>query len=110
MVFGEDVAFGGVFRCTVGLRDKYGKLKPLSLYVKFLLLIICLVKHGNGQLPLLNCLYSGLEKQQQLRLASTHTQKKACEKNFAIKMCQCTCIYILLKMFHQSKSLEFILL
>ncbi len=25
-VFGEDVAFGGVFRCTVGLRDKYGKL------------------------------------------------------------------------------------
>ena len=25
-IFGEDVAFGGVFRCTVGLRDKYGKL------------------------------------------------------------------------------------
>ena len=25
MVFGEDVAFGGVFRCTVGLKDKYGK-------------------------------------------------------------------------------------
>ena len=24
-VFGEDVAFGGVFRCTVGLQDKYGK-------------------------------------------------------------------------------------
>ncbi|KAL8573480.1 hypothetical protein ACOMHN_047751 [Nucella lapillus] len=24
MIFGEDVAFGGVFRCTVGLRDKYG--------------------------------------------------------------------------------------
>ena len=24
-VFGEDVAFGGVFRCTVGLREKYGK-------------------------------------------------------------------------------------
>ncbi|XP_076444951.1 2-oxoisovalerate dehydrogenase subunit beta, mitochondrial-like [Babylonia areolata] len=24
VVFGEDVAFGGVFRCTVGLRDKYG--------------------------------------------------------------------------------------
>eukprot|EP00013_Stygamoeba_regulata_P020322 CAMPEP_0177654896 /NCGR_PEP_ID=MMETSP0447-20121125/14612_1 /TAXON_ID=0 /ORGANISM="Stygamoeba regulata, Strain BSH-02190019" /LENGTH=376 /DNA_ID=CAMNT_0019158647 /DNA_START=49 /DNA_END=1179 /DNA_ORIENTATION=+ len=23
-VFGEDVAFGGVFRCTMGLRDKYG--------------------------------------------------------------------------------------
>lgn len=25
VVFGEDVAFGGVFRCTTGLRDKYGK-------------------------------------------------------------------------------------
>ena len=29
-IFGEDVAFGGVFRCTVGLRDKYGKC-----YLKF---------------------------------------------------------------------------
>lgn len=25
VIFGEDVAFGGVFRCTVGLQDKYGK-------------------------------------------------------------------------------------
>jgi len=25
MVFGEDVAFGGVFRCTMGLQKKYGK-------------------------------------------------------------------------------------
>lgn len=25
VVFGEDVAFGGVFRCTVGLQEKYGK-------------------------------------------------------------------------------------
>jgi len=25
IVFGEDVAFGGVFRCTVGLQEKYGK-------------------------------------------------------------------------------------
>ncbi|KAG7671708.1 hypothetical protein Ndes2526B_g07403 [Nannochloris sp. 'desiccata'] len=24
LVFGEDVAFGGVFRCTVGLRERYG--------------------------------------------------------------------------------------
>ncbi|PIO59322.1 Transketolase, pyridine binding domain protein [Teladorsagia circumcincta] len=24
MVFGEDVAFGGVFRCSVGLKEKYG--------------------------------------------------------------------------------------
>ena len=29
VIFGEDVAFGGVFRCTVGLRDKYGKFVPL---------------------------------------------------------------------------------
>lgn len=25
MVFGEDVAFGGVFRCSVGLQKKFGK-------------------------------------------------------------------------------------
>uniref|UniRef100_A0A1I7ZQA6 2-oxoisovalerate dehydrogenase subunit beta, mitochondrial n=1 Tax=Steinernema glaseri TaxID=37863 RepID=A0A1I7ZQA6_9BILA len=25
VVFGEDVAFGGVFRCSLGLQDKYGK-------------------------------------------------------------------------------------
>src|SRR5260370_891770 len=25
IVFGEDVAFGGVFRCSIGLQDKYGK-------------------------------------------------------------------------------------
>ena len=25
IIFGEDVSFGGVFRCTVGLQDKYGK-------------------------------------------------------------------------------------
>jgi hypothetical protein len=24
-VFGEDVAFGGVFRCTVGLLERYGR-------------------------------------------------------------------------------------
>ena len=24
-MFGEDVAFGGVFRCSVGLQEKYGK-------------------------------------------------------------------------------------
>nr|CAD7204707.1 unnamed protein product [Timema douglasi] len=25
IIFGEDVGFGGVFRCTLGLQDKYGK-------------------------------------------------------------------------------------
>jgi 2-oxoisovalerate dehydrogenase E1 component beta subunit len=25
LCFGEDVGFGGVFRCTVGLRDRFGK-------------------------------------------------------------------------------------
>ena len=25
MIFGEDVGFGGVFRCTVDLQDRYGK-------------------------------------------------------------------------------------
>ena len=25
IIFGEDVAFGGVFRCTMGLREKFGK-------------------------------------------------------------------------------------
>jgi 2-oxoisovalerate dehydrogenase E1 component beta subunit len=25
VVFGEDVAFGGVFRCTMGLAEKFGK-------------------------------------------------------------------------------------
>ncbi|KAI8034895.1 hypothetical protein M5D96_012324 [Drosophila gunungcola] len=25
LLFGEDVGFGGVFRCSVNLRDKYGK-------------------------------------------------------------------------------------
>lgn len=34
VVFGEDVAFGGVFRCSLGLREKYGPLRvfntPLS--------------------------------------------------------------------------------
>ncbi len=24
VIFGEDVAFGGVFRCTVNLREKFG--------------------------------------------------------------------------------------
>ena len=25
VLFGEDVAFGGVFRCSLGLQDKYGE-------------------------------------------------------------------------------------
>ena len=26
VIFGEDVSFGGVFRCTMGLADKYGEM------------------------------------------------------------------------------------
>ena len=29
-IFGEDVGFGGVFRCSANLRDKYGKSSTLS--------------------------------------------------------------------------------
>jgi hypothetical protein len=29
-VFGEDVGFGGVFRCTVGLRDKFGRSRVFN--------------------------------------------------------------------------------
>ena len=32
VIFGEDVAFGGVFRCTVGLKDKYGESGQLESY------------------------------------------------------------------------------
>ena len=31
VIFGEDVAFGGVFRCTVGLKDKYGENNLLNM-------------------------------------------------------------------------------
>ena len=34
LVFGEDVSFGGVFRCTVGLKERFGAARcfntPLS--------------------------------------------------------------------------------
>ena len=29
-IFGEDVGFGGVFRCTIGLQDKYGKSRVFN--------------------------------------------------------------------------------
>ena len=35
VVFGEDVAFGGVFRCTAELRPKYGK--PVAMETSFLI-------------------------------------------------------------------------
>ena len=38
VLFGEDVAFGGVFRCSMGLREKFGKGRvfntPLSEQVR----------------------------------------------------------------------------
>jgi 2-oxoisovalerate dehydrogenase E1 component beta subunit len=30
VIFGEDVAFGGVFRCTMGLAEKFGTLNIKS--------------------------------------------------------------------------------
>ena len=30
LIFGEDVAFGGVFRCTMGLNEKYGTDRVFS--------------------------------------------------------------------------------
>lgn len=31
IVFGEDVAFGGVFRCTMGLRGEFGSGRVLNM-------------------------------------------------------------------------------
>jgi len=31
VVFGEDVAFGGVFRCTMGLLDEFGAERVLNM-------------------------------------------------------------------------------
>jgi hypothetical protein len=31
VVFGEDVAFGGVFRCTMGLREEFGEERVLNM-------------------------------------------------------------------------------
>ena len=31
MLFGEDVAFGGVFRCTMGLLDEFGPERVLNM-------------------------------------------------------------------------------
>lgn len=49
-VFGEDVGFGGVFRCTTGLADRFGKNRvfntPLCEQVDFvnILFMHCLLE------------------------------------------------------------------
>jgi len=35
VLFGEDVAFGGVFRCSIGLREKYGINQILIIFFIF---------------------------------------------------------------------------
>ena len=48
VIFGEDVAFGGVFRCTVGLKDKYGKCMTVCFMAfKAVLYSITNIPHKN---------------------------------------------------------------
>jgi pyruvate/2-oxoglutarate/acetoin dehydrogenase E1 component len=50
MVFGEDVSFGGVFRCTVQLLERFGKARvfntPLSEQVRLVVLCACTADVG----------------------------------------------------------------
>lgn len=36
VVFGEDVAFGGVFRCTMGLAEEFGELHCVQPLMRIL--------------------------------------------------------------------------
>ena len=42
-IFGEDVGFGGVFRCTANLRDKYGEEILDCNHCKHVNVIICII-------------------------------------------------------------------
>jgi len=57
VIFGEDVAFGGVFRCTVGLRDKYGEYILMSACrsheVNILICVSCVLALDGGTVALL---------------------------------------------------------
>lgn len=48
IVFGEDVKFGGVFRCTIGLNEKYGTNRvfntPLSEAVHIITRVLFLLE------------------------------------------------------------------
>jgi hypothetical protein len=46
VVFGEDVAFGGVFRCSMGLREKFGKHRVFNTP---------LCEQVHGEAPLCRC-------------------------------------------------------
>ena len=47
VIFGEDVAFGGVFRCTMGLAEKYGNVKLYS-FTQIKSLIQSFYRQGQG--------------------------------------------------------------
>lgn len=36
VLFGEDVAFGGVFRCSIGLKDKFGNINLIIMQSYYL--------------------------------------------------------------------------
>lgn len=80
MIFGEDVAFGGVFRCTVGLRDKYGE---------------CAVMSAHRSLEV---------KDPHLRVLCSHTRWRHCHTPGYSHTCLLLTVYCILKRVYTVKS------